>query len=172
MSHFEIINSLRLVKTGPTLRERLEERIGRRWVLARLVDFRQQLAHDMEPDPWIELEAPASTFLADLCTALGLSDAERGEVLGLLGLAMLEVPQSLAVLDQGNHPRPVRPVLNNRQVKALAHAEANGGIDARTFRRLCPYWSDETLRLDLVRLVAMGLLVKNGRKRGTRYTTA
>jgi predicted HTH transcriptional regulator len=59
--------------------------------------------------------------------------------------------------------------MNDRQMKALAHAEGNGGIDARTFRRLCPHWSVETLRLDLSRLVAMGLLVKVGRKKGTRY---
>jgi len=167
MSLFEGFNTIRLVKVGPSLWERLEEKIGRRWVVTRLVAFRQRLAQDMEPEPWTVLEAPAPTLLADLCTALGLSDAERGEVLGLLGLAVLEAPQPLAM--RKPEVGGTKTTLNERQLKALAHAEANGGIDARTFRRLCPHWSSETLRVDLARLVRLGLLKKVGRKKGTRY---
>ena len=170
MSHFEIINTMRLVKTGPGLRERLEQKIARRWVVARLADFRRQLAQDMEPEPWVVLEVPAPMLLADLCDALGLDEREEGEVLGLLGLAMLEAPQPVAV--RRPEANGGRALLNDRQMKALAHAESNGGIDQRTFRRLCPNWSTEPLRIDLSRLVGMGLLAKVGRKRGTRYVVA
>ena len=40
------------------------------------------------------------------------------------------------------------------------------------YRQICPYWSDETLRLDLASLVSRGLLAKNGAKRGTHYVLA
>jgi hypothetical protein len=53
---------MRLVKVGPSWREQLEEKIARRWVLARLVDFRRQLAQDMEPEPWIELGADTPNY--------------------------------------------------------------------------------------------------------------
>jgi hypothetical protein len=145
MSLFQGFETMRLIKVGPSWREQLEEKISRRWMVARLADFRRQLAQDMEPEPWVVLEAPAPTFLADLCGALGLGEQERAEVLGVLGLAVLNSPYSLTV-------RQADGTLNDRQMKALAHAEGNGGIDARTFRRLCPHWSVETLRLDLSRL--------------------
>ena len=165
MSLLQGFETMRLIKVGPSWREQMEEKIARRWVLARLVDFRRQLAQDMEPEPWVELEALAPTFLDDLCTAFDLGEQERADVLGVLGLTVLEHPEPLEVRQSNGW----RPTLNDRQMKALAHAEGNGGINARTFRRLCPYWSVETLRLDLSRLVAMGLLVKVGRKKGTRY---
>jgi len=159
MSHFELINAMRLVRVGPGLRER----IARKWMVARLVAFREQLAQEMAPEPWTALEAPAPAFLADLCAALDLSEDERKAVLGLLGRVALGEHQQLTV-----HPGRAR--VNDRQAKALAHAEANGGIDAGAFRALCPHWSPETLRVDLARLVKIGLLVKVGRTRGTRYT--
>jgi len=158
MSHFALINAMRLERVGPSLRER----IARKWLVARLVDFRERLAREMDPEPWTALEAPAPAFLDDLCAALGLSEDERKEVLGLLGRVALGEHQQFTV-------NPGRPRVNDRQAKALAHAEANGDIDARSFRALCPHWSPETLRLDLTRLVKLGLLVKVGRTRGTRY---
>jgi hypothetical protein len=54
MSLFEGFETMRLVKTGPSLRERLERRIAavhRNAVVARLRHFRQQLERDMEPEP-------------------------------------------------------------------------------------------------------------------------
>jgi hypothetical protein len=62
MSLFQGFETMRLVKVGPSWREQLEEKIARRWVLARLVDFRRQLAQDMEPEPWIELGADTPNY--------------------------------------------------------------------------------------------------------------
>ena len=55
-------------------------------------------------------------------------------------------------------------------LEALCYVERYGRIDHRTYRALCPIWSDETIRLDLADLVNRGLLKKNGRKKGTFYT--
>ena len=115
MSLFEGFETMRLIKVGPSWREQMEEKISRRWVLARLVDFRQRLAHDMEPEPWIELEAPAPTFLDDLCMAFDLGEQERADVLGVLGLTVLEHPEPLEVRQSNGW----KPTLNERQMKAL-----------------------------------------------------
>lgn len=57
-----------------------------------------------------------------------------------------------------------------RQARALKAAERRGHINLALYRELCPFWSDETLHLDLVELAERGLLAKNGRTKGTFYT--
>ena len=63
-------------------------------------------------------------------------------------------------------------LINERQAKALRYAREHGELDLGIYRELCPFWSDETLRLDLAGLVARGLLVKSGHNRGTCYMLA
>lgn len=80
MSLFEGFETMRLVKIGPSLRERLERRIAavhRNTVVARLRRFRQQLERDMEPEPWTTLEAPMVLLLSDVCDTLALDEEER-----------------------------------------------------------------------------------------------
>lgn len=60
--------------------------------------------------------------------------------------------------------------MNQRQAIALTHVHHVGQINLATYRRLCPHWSPETLRLDLADLVKQGHLAKQGAKRGTFYT--
>lgn len=171
MSLFQGFNTIRLVKVGPSLRERLERRLAaahHKLVLARLSRFREDLERQMRPESWLDLEAPLVAILADLCDALGLDEAERAGVLGCDGVLALA-----DILDT-----PIRPVLqprlpmNQRQAKALAYAREHGHITTSVYRQICPHWSHETLRLDLTNLVARGLLVKNGAKKGTHYTLA
>jgi len=167
MSLLQGFETMRLVRIGPSLRERVERQIAEwhhRVVVARLRHFRQQLERDMEPELWITLEAPMVLLLSDVCEALSLNEEERATILGQLG------KQALAeILETGSVTRPKVPV-NDRQAKALAHMRKHGAITLSAYRVICPYWSDETLRLDLANLVARGLLVKNGAKRGTHYT--
>lgn len=59
--------------------------------------------------------------------------------------------------------------MNERQARALAFVRENGSITNRSYRKLCPDVSAETLRLDLVDLVERGLLLKIGSKKGTYY---
>ena len=162
---------MRLVKTGPSLKEGVERWVAARHhraVVARLRRFRRQLEQDMKPEPWVTLEAPMPLLLADVCNALGLSEEERATVLGVEGVLALA-----DMLEDRIRPVP-RPWLSRseRQAKALAYVREHGMLDMSTYRQICPYWSDETLRLDLASLVRQGLLTKNGRKKGTRYTTA
>ena len=168
MSISQSLSKMRVVKAGPSLRERLERLIAGRHhkaVVTRLRRFRQELQNDMEPEPWTALEAPMVLLLSDVCEALTLTRDERAAILGQEG------ERALAdVLETQFTPRPAG--LNERQVKALAHAQRRGTINISAYRQLCPGLSDETLRLDLVSLVTRGLLVKNGRKRGTFYTVA
>ena len=119
----------------------------------------------MEPEPWTALDASMPLVLADVCDALGLDEGERTTVLGAEGvLALADILKAR-----------VRPVLKPRlpmseqQAKALAYVREHGMLDMSTYRQICPYWSDETLRLDLANLVARGLLIKNGAKKGTYY---
>jgi predicted HTH transcriptional regulator len=107
-------------------------------------------------------------ILSDVCDALGLDDGERATVLGATGVQVLTetletsirtVPSSL-------------PPMNDRQVKALRHVREHGRISIGAYRQICPNWSDETLRRDLVDLAEQGLLTKNGAKRGTHYVLA
>ena len=59
--------------------------------------------------------------------------------------------------------------MNERQARALTFVRESGSITNREYRQLCPDVSAETLRLDLVDLVARGLLLKIGAKKGTYY---
>ena len=59
--------------------------------------------------------------------------------------------------------------MNSRQIEALAYIQEHGRITNREYRRVCPNWSAETLRLDLVDLCGRGILRKIGTKRGTHY---
>lgn len=103
--------------------------------------------------------------LSDVCEALGLTDEECAIVLGEEGTKALHRELTL-------RPTLLADVLNKRQVVALTCLRKHGEITLNTYRAICPHWSDETLRLDLADLVARGLLVKNGAKKGTRYTLA
>ncbi|MEX1020358.1 MAG: ATP-binding protein [Litorilinea sp.] len=59
--------------------------------------------------------------------------------------------------------------MNDRQIKAVEFLQRNGSITNRDYRELCAHVGAETLRLDLADLVAKGVLLKIGDKRGTRY---
>jgi ATP-dependent DNA helicase RecG len=59
--------------------------------------------------------------------------------------------------------------MNERQMKALEHIQQHGSITNGDYRGLCPHVGAETLRLDLADMVARGILLKIGDKRGTRY---
>jgi predicted HTH transcriptional regulator len=100
-------------------------------------------------------------LLSDMCQALGLLPQECAEVLGQTGYAAVE-----GALDRRIATTRVR---NNRQAMALKYVRKHGRITLTDYRRACPYWSDETLRLDLVGLVKRGLLNKCGSGRGTSY---
>ncbi|MBD3314140.1 hypothetical protein GF345_06875 [Candidatus Woesearchaeota archaeon] len=167
MSLLRGLETMRLVKVAPSLRERLGQWNGRfyqRITVARLVCLRQRLVRDTEPEPWTALEAPVVLLLSDVCEALGLGEEERAVVLGPQG------QQALAELLEARSAVPFE--INDRQVKALAHVRERGVINLNAYRRICPHWSDETLRLDLAGLVAQGLLIKNGANKGTYYTLA
>jgi len=171
MSLFEEFKTMRLVKVGPSLRERVERRIAaghHNAVVAKLRRFREGLGHDMAPEPWTALEAPMPLIVADLCDALGLDEKERATVLGAEGVLALADTLEASVRPV---PSPRLP-MNERQAKALRYVREHGMLTMGTYRAICPHWSDETLRLDLANLVARGLLVKNGAKKGTYYTTA
>lgn len=168
MSLLEGFNKMALVKVGPRLRERLERRIAgahHKAMVGRLRDFRQGLERDMQPEPWTALDAPMVMLLGDVCDALGLNEGERAWVLGCEGALALgdELETRIRPI-----PSPRLP-MNERQAKALRYAREHGMVNLSTYREICPYWSDETLRLDLANLVARGLLDKSGRKRGTSY---
>ena len=89
MSLLEGFEAVRLIKVGPSLRERLERKIAgvhHREVVARLRRFREGIERDMEPEPWTALEAPMVVMLADLCDGLGLDYREKAMVLGAEGV--------------------------------------------------------------------------------------
>ena len=169
MSVLEGFKAMRLVKIGPSLSERLERRVAgahHKAVVARLRRFREGLEHDMRPESWLDLQAPLVLILSDLLDALGLNEGERAWVLGCEGTSAVA-----DTLETQIRPIPSpRLPMNERQAKALAYVRERGLLDMSTYRQLCPYWSDETLRLDLANLVKRGLLVRNGDKKGTRYT--
>jgi hypothetical protein len=171
MSLLDGISKMRLIKVGPSLQQRMERWIAaahHRAVVSRLRRFREQLDQEMKPEPWTVLEAPMPLIVADVCDALGLDNQERATVLGAAGvLALTDVLETT-----------VRPILsprvpvNERQAKALRYMREHGEINIGVYRQICPYWSDETLRLDMADLAARGLLIKNGAKRGTYYVLA
>ncbi len=171
MSFFEQFQFLHLVKTGLSLRERLERGVAAAYhnaVIARLQRFRENLEHEVWPEPWTVLEAPMALLLSDVCEALGLDEQERASVLGVEGVLALA-----DALEERVRPIPSpRIPMNERQAKALRYVREHGMLDLRTYREICPFWSDETLRLDLADLVARGLLTKNGQNRGTCYVLA
>jgi hypothetical protein len=168
-SLLEGFNTLRLVKTSPSLKERIEHKIAaahHQAVVSRLRHFREELERQMAPEPWMALEAPMATLLADVCNTLGLDEQERAVVLGGEGAQALT-----AFLESRPMPR-LCAVLNERQAKAMIYVQKHKRISLREYRKLCPHWSDETLRLDLYDLVQRELLIKNGDKKGTNYTPA
>lgn len=59
--------------------------------------------------------------------------------------------------------------MNERQLKAINYVREHGRITNREYRELCPHVTGETIRLDLADLVAKGVLLKIGDKRGTYY---
>ena len=160
---------MRLVKVGPSLRERLERWIAdqhHKAVIARLRRFREELERDMEPEGWLNLEASMVMLLSDVCEALGLTEGERATVLG--AEAVLALSDTLET-----RIRPIsspRLPMSDRQARALAFVREHRMLNLSTYRALCPHWSDETLRLDLANLVGRGLLLRHGRKKGTYYT--
>lgn len=164
MSLLESFDKMQLVKTGPSLSERLERRIAaahQKIIVHRLRVFRKQLEVDMEPEPWTLLKCPAVLLLSDICDALELLESEKEDILGAEGAMALQC--ELAVRSGE---------LNVRQLAALACVRKHGEITLKAYRAICPHWSDETLRLDLASLVEQGLLIKNGAKKGTRYILA
>ena len=121
----------------------------------------------MWPESWTALEAPVVLLLSEVCESLALTEDERATVLGTEGVMALA--DELVEVRIRPISRP-RPLVNKRQAKALAYAREHGAITMHIYRQICPYWFDETLRVDLVDLVKQGRLVKNGDEKGTRYT--
>ncbi len=159
------VYQMQLVKVGPSLRERAEQFVtGKRHkaVVNRLRRFREELEAEMTPEPWTMLEAPAVTFLADICDALHLTANEKAEVLGAEGQQVQDSILSKRILPQRQ--------LNERQRQALAEVQQHGHITNGNLRQAFPQVTAETLRLDLVDLVQRGLLRRQGRCRGTIYT--
>jgi len=114
---------MRLVKVGPSLRERLERRIAaahHRAVIARLRRFREQLERRMEPEPWTNLEGPAVLLLADVCDALAFTKEERTEVLGQDG------ERALADILEA---RPFRIPTDEPQAEALTYVREGANND-------------------------------------------
>jgi predicted HTH transcriptional regulator len=107
-------------------------------------------------------------ILSDVCDTLGLNDGERATVLGKTGVQMLTETLETSIRSVPS----TLPPMNERQVKALRYVKEHGKISLGAYRQVCPNWSDETLRLDLVNLAEQGILVKNGAKRGTHYVLA
>ncbi len=159
------VYQMQLVKVGPSLLERAEQFVvgKHHWVVVnRLRRFREGLEAGMEPESWTTLEAPAVTFLADICDALHLTANEKAEVLGADG----QQAQDNILTEQ---IRPQRR-LNERQMQALVEAQQRGHITNGDLQQVYPEVTAETLRLDLVDLVQRGLLRRQGRCRGTVYT--
>lgn len=73
------------------------------------------------------------------------------------------------VRDQAKAAQPWEGSMNERQLKALEFVQQHGAITNGDYRQLCPHVGAETLRLDLADMVARGVLLKIGDKRGTRY---
>jgi len=69
--------------------ERIETQ--RRVTTHALRRFREALEADAGAESWEVMEFPAAMILSDVCTALGLSDDQRYEVLGLAGRGCVEV---------------------------------------------------------------------------------
>ncbi|MDH7497738.1 MAG: ATP-binding protein [Syntrophomonadaceae bacterium] len=72
-------------------------------------------------------------------------------------------------LPEAARPRPEATGLNQRQQQALDYLQRSGRITNREFQELAPDVHPETIRRDLADLVARGLLLKVGDRRGTYY---
>jgi hypothetical protein len=148
---------MRLVKTGPGLAEKLEHKR----LVRHLREFRESLEADMSPEPLAALMVSAVVLISDVCAALGLEETEAAQVLGAEGTAALACEMAI-----------MQKAINHRQIAALTCIREHGRISLSEFRAICPHWSDETLRLDLVDLIERGLLAKKGSKKGTHYIVA
>ena len=78
------LNDAKIIQV-PGLREQLGQALARRYAVAGLRRFRQELERDLAPELWTALEAPAILLLADLCEAMGLSEQQRATVMGQQG---------------------------------------------------------------------------------------
>ena len=165
MGLLQAFETIKIVKVGPSFGERLERRIAtthHEAVITRLQSLRNQFEQDTEPEAWTALRAPAVLVLNDVCDVLKLTAEEKAQILGREG--MIALRRELL-----SRPVLLAGVLNDRQIKALQCANREGQINLRVFRAVCPGWSNETLRQDLVNLVERGLLTKNGNTKGTFY---
>ena len=54
--------------------------------------LRIRLQIEMEPEDWTEMTAPVLATLSDVCDALGLSPAQRAQVLGVHNTVLLDLP--------------------------------------------------------------------------------
>lgn len=142
--------------------------VARNHVVMRLQQFREQLEKDMSPQDWTELEVAAHVLLYDVCKTLDLSNFDVMMVLGINASLLVSDTLETRVCSV---PRLEVPFCE-RQVKALIFVQQEGMINLGTYRELCPHWSDETLRLDLVELAKAGYMVKHGECKGTFYTLA
>ena len=159
------VYQMHVIKVGPGLRERIGHFLAgqhHKAVVARLRSFREELEVGMQPEPWATLEVSAAKLLADVCDALALTVDEKEEVLGEQGSTFRRTFLDEVVALQ------VQP-LNTRQTQAIEHLQQYGQITNREYQHLCPDVCTETLRLDLVDLVARGLLQRRGRCKGTYY---
>ena len=159
------VYQMQLVRVVPSWRERAEQFVAgqhHQAMVNRLRRFREELEASMEPEPWTMLEAPAVTFLADICDALHLTANGKAEVLSAVG----QQAQNDILAEQ------IRPQkrLNERQQQALAVVQQRGHITNGDLQQVYPEVTAETLRLDLADLVQCGLLRRQGRCRGTVYT--
>lgn len=72
-------------------------------------------------------------------------------------------------LPEGTRPRCESVSMNPRQQQALDYLHRSGRITNREFQELAPDVHPETIRRDLADLVARGVLLKVGDRRGTYY---
>ena len=126
----------------------------------RLALFRRQLERGMLPEKWANVEIPAGLFLADICSVLLLSEAQKAQVLGKKGNQIREDLLSARIA----------VTMNKRQFMILEFVEKHECITNRDMQGLYPELCTETLRCDLAGLVRWGMLFKMGAKRGTYYT--
>lgn len=120
MSLDEGVRGVRLVKTGPSLSERVERKIAgihHQCVVFQLCELREQIERDMAPESLGVLTVSAVVLLSDVCTALGLDASETTQVLGAVGAAALACETAAA-----------RGVINRRQVEALDVARKHGNV--------------------------------------------
>jgi ATP-dependent DNA helicase RecG len=89
------------------------------------------------------------------------------EVAGSFRVTLFNAPEEQAASSSLASYRSLD--LNPRQEKALNFLLAHRRITSGNFQEICPDVHVETLRRDLVDLVARGVLIKVGDKRATYY---